>query len=151
MLHIRLAGQQDSNTVAELVGRLLAELGGEPYKENDQYRGTSACLLKGEINYTVFLALQESDTCIGMISVSESYAVYTLGKFGIIHELFVDADYRSRNIGRQLIQAVIDHGRKHQWSRIEVGTPDREQWQRTNSFYKREGFEEVGPNLRLVL
>jgi GNAT superfamily N-acetyltransferase len=73
------------------------------------------------------------------------------GRFGEICELYVVPDYRSKGVGALLIEAAVSFGRKRGWLGIEVGTPSAPTWQRTIDFYRRHGFEEVGPSLDLTL
>jgi len=54
-------------------------------------------------------------------------------------------------IGHQLLSAVAEYGKKNQWNRIEVRAPNPLKWERKVSFYKREGFSEIGPRLKLSL
>ena len=73
------------------------------------------------------------------------------GTFGLIHEFYVLPEKRSSSIGHQLIKAIISHGKGRSWHRIEVGAPNQQIWGRTIFFYKREGFVEIGPRLKLNL
>jgi len=148
---IRRSLPEDSGVVANLVCRLLAELSGEALQNPELYAAVSSDLLNRENNYTVFIASTESGECVGMISIGESRAIYSLGKFGIIHELYVEPNFRSKDIGGRLIQVAVEHARESGWSRLEVGTPDAEDWQRTVKFYRRKGFEGSGLKLKLNL
>jgi GNAT superfamily N-acetyltransferase len=60
-------------------------------------------------------------------------------------------DFRSAGVGARLIEASIAFGRERGWPNIEVGAPSPPTWQRTVDFYRRHGFEEVGPRLDLTL
>jgi len=67
--------------------------------------------------YTVYKAVHsETDRPIGFIALCESHALYAEGTFGIIQELFVEPAHRSRGIGRRLVEAAIDHGKKRDGS-----------------------------------
>lgn len=81
----------------------------------------------------------------------KSKAVYANGNFGIIQELFVEKTFRSAGIGKLLIDKAKELSNNNGWTRIEVGAPDRNQFRQTLSFYKREGFVEIGPRLKLFL
>jgi hypothetical protein len=37
------------------------------------------------------------------------------------------------------------------WGRLEVGAPDVPKWKGTLAFYRRNGFDEVGPRLKILL
>jgi GNAT superfamily N-acetyltransferase len=86
-----------------------------------------------------------------MITVAQSIAIYSLGKFGIINELYVLPEYRSCGIGKLLLDEVVKLAKSKAWKRIEVGAPNQEKWQRTIDFYIKEGFIEIGPRLKRVL
>ena len=60
-------------------------------------------------------------------------------------------DGRSKNVGARLTEVAAAFGRKRKWPFIEVGAPSVPAWQRTVDFYRKRGFEEVGPRLRLTL
>ncbi len=148
-LELRMASECDAEIITDMVLRLITELGGTP--DGKLFLQTCTELLRHPQFYTVILAFSESNQCVGMISFSESHAIYTGGIFGLIHEFYVLPEKRSSSIGHQLIQAIISHGKERSWHRIEVGAPNQRNWGRTISFYKREGFVEIGPRLKLNL
>lgn len=86
-----------------------------------------------------------------MITVTDIYTIYAEGRLGIIQELYVLPEYRSKKVGHELIKKVLEFAKSKGWRRIEVGAPDREVWARTMKFYLKEGFVEIGPRLKLVL
>lgn len=151
MLEIRQATTADTAVVADMIALLLSELG-EKQLEGSEY--TVACEellgVSGSSNYTAFLAWDEKNECAGIVTVAESCSIYAKGRFGVIQELYVRPSFRSKFVGRELVNAVVDLARSKGWSRIEVGAPDRDKWGRTVEFYKREGFVEVGPRLKLA-
>jgi GNAT superfamily N-acetyltransferase len=148
-LEIKMASEHDVDIITDMVFRLINELGGTPDRES--YYQTCTDLLKQPQVYRVLLAFSELGQCVGMISFSESHAIYSNGLFGVIHEFYVLPEKRSSSIGRQLMKTVILKGRERKWNRIEVGAPNQQNWGRTISFYKREGFVEIGPRLKLSL
>lgn len=152
MLRIRSANIEDADTLVEMVIRLLTELtGGTPAIDNESLLKVCLEQLEKMNLYTPFLAFTETNQCVGIITVAESFALYSGGRFGIIQEFYVSPEYRSSKIGHQLLSAVAEYGKNNQWKRIEVGAPNPLKWERTVSFYKREGFSEIGPRLKLSL
>ena len=149
-IRFRIADSNDSEIVADMVARLLSELGGISV-EKEAYLQTSKKLLSDNKQYTVFLAYSAQNDYIGFISVFESSAIYTSGAFGVIQELFVSPEYRSSKIGRGLLSEAKNHAIHKGWKRLEVGAPNPEKWGRTVSFYLREGFTAIGPRLKLSL
>ncbi len=149
-MQIRTANVNDADIVTDMVVRLLTELSGEHFEKETYFIACSE-LLENPHLYTVFLAFNETNHCVGMVSVAESYAIYTAGRFGIIQEFYVSPESRSLKVGHYLLKSVIEHGRKCEWQRIEVGAPDALKWKRTIAFYQKEGFKEIGPRLKLTL
>ncbi|WP_444935175.1 GNAT family N-acetyltransferase [Microbulbifer sp. JTAC008] len=87
------------------------------------------------------------------ITLSRSAAIYAGGNYGVIEELYVEPGFRSQFIGKALLAEAISFAKEEGWPRLEVSTPERENWQRTIDFYLREGFLEnsVGERLKLEL
>jgi GNAT superfamily N-acetyltransferase len=81
----------------------------------------------------------------------ESFAIYAGGNYGVIDEMYVVPDYRSRGIGQQFLAALQEFARQKKWQRIDVTAPPEEKWKRTLAFYENEGFIFTGPKLRLKL
>ncbi|CAO3451492.1 hypothetical protein [Azospirillum argentinense] len=151
-VHVRRAGLADAGTVTGLVAALLSELSAG---QNDTPRAVmlavAESLLSGGASYTVFLAEDGAGRPLGVATLSEGACISTLGRFGTIRELYVTPESRSAGVGRVLIRAVLDHGRAHRWSRVEVGAPSAAEWPDSLRFYKREGFTEIGPRLKFRL
>jgi len=93
----------------------------------------------------------ENEIPIGLITISHSFAIYNGGDFGIITELYVDKQKRSYGIGKLLLEKAYEFAKQHNWTKLEVGAPNKSEWPRTIDFYKENGFEEKGPKLRLNL
>lgn len=148
MARIRKAKLSDVPTIATMVANLLRELGGISVEAQDS-RFVMECL--NNESYNVFLAFSNDDACIGILSVSESTAIYAGGRFGTIQELYAFPEKRTLHIGHELIGTVVEYGVKQQWKRIEVGAPSPSNRQRTVDFYIREGFNAIGPRLKMVL
>ena len=84
---------------------------------------------------------------VGLMSLNQCTAIYALGTFGEISELYVDPSVRSSGLGRKLIETAVEFAHSRGWTMLEVGAPSVPMWQRTVDFYLRNGFEEVGPRL----
>ncbi len=152
-VHVRKAGLADAGTVTGLVAALLSELSAG---QNDTPRAVmlavAESLLSGDgPSCTVFLAEDGAGRPLGVATLSEGACISTLGRFGTIRELYVTPESRSAGVGRRLIRAVLDHGRAHRWTRVEVGAPSAAEWPDSLRFYKREGFTEIGPRLKFRL
>ncbi|MFJ7309776.1 GNAT family N-acetyltransferase [Peribacillus frigoritolerans] len=149
-IQIRKANLDDIELITSMVAKLLSELGDEAVNSKE-FKDVCTELLGKERNlYTAFLAFKE-DQCVGIITLSEFASLYAKGIGGVIQELYIVPNVRSQGIGDLLIDAAKEYGINRGWTRIEVGAPDAEKWNRTVSFYKREGFIEVGPRLKYPL
>jgi hypothetical protein len=94
-IRFRIADSNDSEIVADMVARLLSELGGIPV-EKEPYLQASKKLLSENKQYTVFLAYSAQNDYLGFISVFESSAIYTSGAF----EVWKGETKKYNNIGR---------------------------------------------------
>ena len=93
----------------------------------------------------VIVALNlSSNKIIGFICVIESNALYAGGNFGVINELYIIPEFRSRKIGQKLIDFLIEIAKKKNWSRLELDTPEIEKSEKTIQFYKKAGFVPIG-------
>ena len=153
--NIQRATINDAHEVAVMVGELLNEImsaiGIAAF--NFSLDETSARLkdfIDREKNF-VFVAKAENAVPVGFITLYESYALYAEGVFGTIPELFVRPEFRSHNVGLQLIERAKIFGRSRGWKRLEVTTPPLPQFDKTLAFYEREGFAIAGGRKLKVL
>jgi len=101
-------------------------------------------------NFAGFIARDTStNEAVGVITIAQATAIYNGGDFGVITELYVDRDIRSNGIGKLLIESALEFARTMNWKKVEVGAPNKDEWPRTIEFYKKNGFEEKGPKLRI--
>ncbi|MFQ3452993.1 GNAT family N-acetyltransferase [Bradyrhizobium sp. UFLA01-814] len=145
----RRVAAADAEVVGRFVDALLVELSGNPSDASRRVDSARA-ILADKGNYLGFLA-EENAGPLGLMMITEFTAVYTLGVAATITELYVLPAHRSRGVAERLLGAAIDHGRLRGWNRLEVGAPSQPAWQRSLQFYKRNGFTEIGPRLRLKL
>jgi GNAT superfamily N-acetyltransferase len=147
---IRLAHARDFQTVSKLVYELLTELSQpKPLAFSlEETMETARQLLSGP---AVWALLAESDKreAVGVLTLNECAAIYAGGAFGEVAELFVTPTLRSQGIGRQLIDAAVEFGKKRGWTQLEVCTPPVPQWERSVTFYQQNGFVLLGPRLKL--
>jgi GNAT superfamily N-acetyltransferase len=146
---IRKVDRTDSPSVGKMVWALLSELFPDLYNA-DQLQASVDDILGRSSDVFVFMA-EENDKAVGLITLNSCTAIYALGDFGEISELYVAPRFRSSGLGARLIATAVDFGLTKGWTMLEVGAPDVPRWQRTVDFYKRNGFKEVGPRLYLPL
>jgi GNAT superfamily N-acetyltransferase len=92
------------------------------------------------------------DGAVGLITASETTAIYAGGRFASIQEFFVEPSLRSHGIGAALLAELRRIAGQRGWCRLEVTGPVNEE---TNAkalgFYRSNGFESSGPRLKLDL
>jgi len=156
-LQIQRAMPNDAAEIAVLVGELLTEIMnvvgvaafnfslGETTHRLNEFIDTQ--------KYFVFVARDGAvNKLVGFVALYESYALYAEGAFGTIPELYVCPAYRSKGIGRMLIDSAKDFGIAKNWQRLEVTTPPLPHFENTVRFYEREQFAITGGRkLKIVL
>lgn len=129
----------------ELLQEIMDRINIRVFNFNRQETEIRANNMISEGVYFVFLARdRETHDSIGFISLYESYALYAEGAYGTIPELYVRPEYRSGNIGKQLLQKAKDFAGLQRWKRLEVTTPPLPEFDKTLSFYESNGFEISG-------
>lgn len=146
---IRRATPDDAITLVEAVDDLLQELFGTEPVGASRAPAIRALLMRPG-DFVAFLA-EDNGRIVGALTLSTCFAVYADGAFGEIAELYVRPAWRSKQVGRILIDAAAQHGRAMRWKSLEVGAPPADSWSRTIAFYKAYGFQEIGPRLGLSL
>lgn len=148
-ISVRLAQGEDAATVASLVHSLLDELSGGKAPGAKEVAERAATVLSG--TGVVAVIACSGDEPIGVMTLYECAAIYAGGKFGVISELYVRPEMRSKGVAEQLLDHAQQEALARGWKRIEVGAPRQPDWHRTLNFYLRNGFEEVGPRLRRLI
>jgi GNAT superfamily N-acetyltransferase len=148
---VREAGADDVEAVAGAVESLLAELGGRrPGRAELEFEVQA--LLDDPEGGSVLIA-EADGLLVGMLSASWQRAIHVPGVYATIQDLWVDEAWRSRGVGAELVEAIASQARRRGVSRLEVGLP-RETFAAiasTESFYRRNGFEPLGPRMRRLL
>lgn len=145
---IQKATMDDTDDVALMVGELLAEIMGAINVQAFHFDlGETTVRLRDFLEqgkYFVFVARDGYGKPAGFIALYESHALYAEGAFGTIAELYVRPEYRSHQLGLQLVAQAKVLGAARNWTRLEVTAPPLPQFDKTLSFYEREGFSISG-------
>jgi GNAT superfamily N-acetyltransferase len=134
-----------------LIRELLNELGNEG--EDSHYIDIfieSKDRLLNQAGHSIFLAI-EKGKILGLVTVSENFALYAGGLYGIINEMYVIPEMRSHNIGKLLLDHVKNIAKQKKWTRLDVTSPIEEKWMRTVKFYENQGFSFTGEKLKFKL
>jgi GNAT superfamily N-acetyltransferase len=148
---VREAGAGDVEGVAAAVESLLVELGGRMPARAEMEAQVGA-LLDDPQGGSVLIA-EADGGIVGVLTASWQRAIHVPGVYATVQDLWVDEAWRSRGVGAELVEAIASQARTRGVSRLEVGLP-RETFAAiasTESFYRRNGFEHLGPRMRRLL
>lgn len=144
---VRYAGPADAGILSVMVGELLREImaaiGSRVFSFSKEDTEVRARQWMNDGSYVVMLAVDQGEV-LGFAALYESRALYAEGSFGTIPELYVRSNYRSRGVGARLLAEAKAHAKAKGWTRLEVTTPPLPQFERTKSFYERQGFSVSG-------
>jgi GNAT superfamily N-acetyltransferase len=148
---VREAGADDVEGVAAAVESLLLELGGRR-PERAELEAEVRAQLADPQGCSILVAEAEG-RIVGLLTASWQRALHVPGHYATIQDLWTDSAWRSDGVGRGLVEALVDKARERNVGRLEVGLP-RETFaaiEETESFYRRNGFEHLGPRMRRLL
>lgn len=149
MIQFSPAKLADIPIVTQLVEALLREImekiGEEAFQLDTTYAMTCLKTALSTQKSRAWLAYHaEKQEYVGVVLMSESFAVYAGGTFGTITELYVHPHYRNQGIGTGLITIAQRFGKQQGWKRLEVTSPPLPAFASTLEFYQREGFSITG-------
>lgn len=143
---------KDSELIFEWILKLLDELGEESDDLGTLKRETVLQDWRNlEDRFFVLLAKDEKDKILGILTLAVGFAIYANGNYGIINEMYVIPEARSKGIGEMLVHEAISFGKLRGWSRIDVTAPEGDRWLRSRRFYEKLGFTFAGPKLKIML
>lgn len=137
--------------MVRLVEHLLSELadgGDDEFTGLDRARTLEDLAAEGD-RFVALLAREGAAEPVGVLTLTESFAIFAGGRYGVIDELWVDPARRSSGVGRVLLEAAVAVARERGWRRLDVTAPGGDAWRRTVAFYEKNGFVFTGPKLRL--
>jgi GNAT superfamily N-acetyltransferase len=148
---VRPALAADVPAAAAAVGRLLDELGGS--RPAAAELEAEAAALAGDASPGCLLVAGAGGPLLGVLAATRLRAMHVPGPYAVIQDLWVDPAWRSRGLGAALVEAAAEWARARGISRLEVGLPgeDFAAIAATEAFYRRNGFEPLGPRMRRSL
>jgi ribosomal protein S18 acetylase RimI-like enzyme len=149
---VRRASSRDVDEMGIAVEELLLELGGKP-PHPVALRDAICAVIADRSLGELIVAESEQGEIVGFLGVSWQTAVRIPGRYGLIQELWVHPKWRSREIGKELLEGLEGLARESGISRIEVGLPSERfaHLQATEAFYRSNGFQEIGLRMKLLL
>lgn len=158
-ISIRHATSADKKAVGDLAHRLLLDVDA-PRFDPDGYAAIAGELLGSDSGFIAYLAVTAAgdenggngqEKVVGLITLAETCALFSGGRFGELQEFFIDPAYRSGGLGQRMLRFAVDEGKRRKWQRLQVNAPSPEKSQRSYDFYKKAGFEDIGPLMRYFL
>lgn len=145
---VRAARPDDVGAVAEGIEELLVELGGERPPRAELEAATRE--LTEDPGTGALLVADADGEIVGVLAASWQLAVHVPGRYGTVQDLWVSPEWRSRAIGRDLLEALFALARERGIPRVEVGLPQDSfaAIEATRSFYLANGFKPLGPRMR---
>lgn len=148
---VRVAKISDAPAVALAVEELLLELGGE--RPATAALEAAARKLIQDPELGALLIADAGGAVVGVLATSWQHAIHVPGRYGTIQDLWVHRTWRSRAVGRKLLDALVALAREQGVARLEVGLPQDSfaQIVATRRFYLANHFEPLGPRMRRLL
>jgi para-aminobenzoate synthetase len=148
---VRPAGEDDVAAAAAAIGALLEELGGEAPAAVELEAATRVLVERPELGS--LLVAEAGGEVVGVLAASWVHAAHVPGLYGVIQDLWVRPDFRSRSVGRDLVERYAALAREQGAPRVEVGLPkeDFERIEATESFYAGNEFVSLGTRMRRKL
>jgi len=140
----------DNSEITKYIGLLYSELFDKQAVPSQRDFDDIFSQMKDSNKHDAY-CLKKDDETVAFFTLGESFSIFAHGKYGIINELWVNSKFRSKGIGRVVIQEIIKIGAERNWKRIDVSAPTDEKWERTFNFYKKNGFTFTGKKLKFCL
>jgi para-aminobenzoate synthetase len=150
-MSVRAATADDAPAVASAVEALLIELGGERPSATALEEG--ARRLAEDPSAGALLVAEDDNRVVGVLAASWQYAIHVPGRYGTIQDLWVDPEWRSKALGRELVLALVRKAADAGVPRLEVGLPAESfaGLGATERFYRENDFTPLGPRMRRLL
>jgi len=148
---VRAATVSDAPAAAMAVEELLLELGGERPATAALEDAARQLIQTPEAG--ALLLAEAGGEVVGLLAASWQQAIHVPGRYGTIQDLWVHRTWRSRAVGRKLVDALVTVAREQKIARLEVGLPQEgfAQLAATERFYLTNGFQPLGPRMRRLL
>jgi GNAT superfamily N-acetyltransferase len=146
-IHFQEATLNDAETIGSLVVELTNEISKLTNVKHFDINLKSTIERCHELirdgHYCAIIGICENIP-VAVVTMTETYALYAGGKIGVIQEFYVSPEFRDSGVGSMLIEHVQDYGKQNSWSCIELCTPPLPEFERTLSFYQKNGLIPVG-------
>ncbi|GHG06238.1 GNAT family N-acetyltransferase [Thalassotalea marina] len=141
----------ENSEIRKYIGLLYSELFGQQAVPSEEQFDNIFSQLQEPNNSHDAYCLKENNETVAFFTLGESFSIFAHGKYGIINELWVSEAFRSKGVGKIVIQEILKIGSERNWKRIDVSAPPSEEWDRTFNFYQKNGFTFTGRKLKVYL
>ena len=149
--YMELVKITDTSEIKQYIGLLYSELFNEEAVPSNEVFNHLFSQMNDTNNSHEAYCLKENNETIAFFTLAESFSIFAHGKYGIINELWVAKQFRSKGIGKAVIQEILKIGTDKKWKRIDVSAPADEKWNRTFDFYQKNGFVFTGRKLKIYV
>jgi GNAT superfamily N-acetyltransferase len=146
---IHRAGEGDVPNVVLLARQLYSEIQHEVAEQN--VAATARALVAEEGSCALLAVRPDGTEALGLLTLAECTAMYAGGRFGSIQEFYVAPASRKQGAGHLLLAEARRFGASRAWTRLEVTATAEHVLAESAAYYRRNGFEESGPRLKLTL
>lgn len=148
---MKLLKISDKNEIRKYISLLYSELfDDKAIPSTEQFDSILSQLNEQSAEHDAY-CLQENNETLAFFTLCESFAIFANGKYGIINELWVNKNCRSKGVGKQVLKEIVKIASEKSWNRIDVSAPVSEKWDRTFNFYQNNEFIYTGRKLKLNL
>lgn len=150
-VNIDVAEAHEIFSVLELLEELLLELADEGHElpgiDRDKLQADIRRNLDSETGshgapgrLIAILAKEDHGVAVGILMLTQCFALYAGGEYGVIDEMYVRPEYRGQGIERQLLDEAVAVAQRRGWVRLDVTGPEAGRGERTARFSKELEF-----------
>ena len=145
---MRVIGPETYDTVGEMMVDFMNEVAPQMRRRPDSLEYARTAALHCERSGQLLGAFGQGDELVGFMCMAKHSSLISAGLHLEISELYVRPNFRNLGIGAKFIERALEFCHDVGIRRIVLSTGVADLNQAPNSFYKRHGFEFIGPYLR---
>ena len=149
-LSIEVAQPHEVYAILELIEELLMELEDEgvdiPWVNREKLHSdirrslnTEAGLDRSPGRLLAILAKDQNGVAVGMLTLTQTFALYAGGEYGVIDEMYVRPEYRGQDIERQLLDEAVAVATRRKWFHLDITGREGDRAERAARFSRGLG------------